>query len=193
MLSKIFFPFTFIFLLLTQSNVFSQEDFQSDSSWIDFIDEVVQVDCYGGEFEVTGNYTFRNNKGNMVVAKVFYPFPVDEKYNYPHEIYLEEFDYKTLESGVSWAMAFDSSETKSFDIRYKQKTNDKSAKYILYTTQHWENPVLNAKFIISVPKKFLNVKISYPPSKTEEKDNRIFYSFVIKNLKTIKDIIITWN
>ncbi len=176
-------------LLITNLQSWSQ----IEEPIIDFIKEEVSLHCFSDQIEVEGNYYFRNNTNKIVSIEVFYPFPVDSNAHFPHDIYVDAYEYITEKNGISWKMKFDEFETKSFLVKYDQEISKNYAKYILFTSKKWENPIVNAKFTVSVPKEFKNVSLSYKYDEKTKKNERVYYIIEINDLHTSKDLTIEWD
>jgi hypothetical protein len=145
-----------------------------------------------GRVAVSGTYYFKNLTNQTKTAKIFYPFPIDEYHYYPDLILVSGFDYTKTDSGISFIMKFKPLSLESLAVFYEQRLTNTQARYILTTTQRWQNPLVKARFIINVPENFTAIQLAYPPDSSIKKDNRIYYYIMKKNFMPKKDLIVTW-
>jgi len=123
---------------------------------------------------------------------ILYPFPIDKYHPFPHEIKVENYTFWQDSSNIYFNMSMDPQEKKSITFHYRQKHFNKSAIYILSSTQQWKHAIQHAEFIISVPKSWNELKISLQPDKVEiKKDIKIYYISKY-NFFPNEDLIITW-
>jgi len=165
---------------------------RKESMPIRFLNEEIKMSIDSGRVAVTGTYYFKNITNQNKTAKIFYPFPIDDFHYYPDFILVSGFDYTENDSGISFIMKFKPMAMESLAIFYEQRLNNNQARYILKTTQQWQNPLQEARFIINLPENFTAIHLSYPSDSTINKDNRIYYYINKKNFMPKEDLIVTW-
>ncbi|RKY33270.1 MAG: hypothetical protein DRP74_00085 [Candidatus Omnitrophota bacterium] len=173
---------------------------QADKYPFDFFKEKVTLSIDKGELNVEGIYYIRNKFSEEEELVILYPFPIDRYHSYPHQISINYIDGKNRESvqfiqeeeGVLWPLKIAAGATKCILIEYNQAFKDKEATYITTTTQGWGKALEEAKFIVSVPADFREVKLSYQPDKTEAKNNRVFYYINKVDFLPVEDLVVKW-
>jgi len=159
---------------------------------IRFFREEVKIVIDSFRVTVAGTYHFKNLTNQSKTAKVCYPFPIDEFHFYPDLILTSEFDYTKNDSGITLLKNFKPMAQESLSILYQQKLKDRQVRYILLTTKHWQRPLTEARFVISLPKDFKSPQFSYRPDSLRQQDQRRYYYLTKKNFFPKKDLIITW-
>ncbi len=159
---------------------------------IRFISEEIKIAIDSFQATVVGTYHFKNLTNQSKTAKIFYPFPIDEFHYHPDLILIAGLDYTKSDTGITFLMEFKPMTTESLSILYRQGLKDKQFRYILLTTKHWQKPIKEAKFIISLPEEFRLTQLSYKPDSLNQQDRRQYYYITKKNFMPQKDLIITW-
>lgn len=159
---------------------------------IKFIGEDIRISIDTNVISVLGSYYFRNDSNQELLAKIFYPFPIDEYHCYPELISVKNFTYIKNDSGIDLIIKFKSSGIETLNIYYQQKLKSNRARYILTTTQHWKMPLQRANFIIDVPNNLEGLKFSYQPDSVRYQDKRKSYYITKKDFMPKQDLIISW-
>lgn len=173
----------------------------ADKYPFDFFKEKIMLSVDRNEIHIKGIYYIRNNSSKEEELMIFYPFPIDSFHDYPHRISIHyinadkdkaEEKYIKERDGIIWPLRIDSGKTKCILIEYSQKIRAKEATYITTTTQGWGKAIEDARFIVSVPADFKEVKISYQPDRAESKDNKIYYYMNEESFLPEEDLIVKW-
>lgn len=145
-----------------------------------------------GRVTVSGEYFFRNNSKQILKAKIFYPFPVDEFHNYPDSISIENLNYTQTDSGVYFTMQFRPQVIETLRVFYHQSLKRNQCRYILTTTKYWRNSLQQANFIIDVAENLEGVELSYCADSVIFRNNRRYYYLSKKKFMPPKDLIVKW-
>jgi len=159
---------------------------------VEFFKEKIKISCDDEEIRVEATYYLRNLSNGILFMTIKYPFPVDEHHPFPYQIKVENYRFWKDKSNIYWKMRLQPKEEKSIKILYKQRVYNKSATYIVSTTQYWGRPIEKADFVISVPIDWKKVKISYPTDKLEIRGNRKLYLIAQEKFFPTKEIVISW-
>lgn len=187
----------FVFVLMRAIPVLAQASESSSEKrlpaprWVDFYRERITITCHEREVEIEGIYYFRNLTGGTITMTIQYPFPVDAQHPFPHEIAVENYSFRKDSLNIYLHMSMTPGEEKTIRFFYKQFHYNKSAKYILSSTQYWDNPIQQADFFISVPQAW-KTGISLVPSRTDVKEGRVIYYLSRQNFYPKEDLVITW-
>lgn len=167
--------------------------FAIEQTKLKFYQEEITVNCYENEIEVWATYHLNNASDSFLNAKIACPFPVDKLHSYPHDIFVEGYNYRTYnDSTIYWRMDFEPYEKKDVVVRYKQKIKGNSARYILLTTQKWNEPFEQVEYFINLPANWSNIELSYPYDKVEIIDGIKHYYIKKRNFMPEKDLIVHW-
>ena len=151
------------------------------------------MNCYESEIEVIASYHLRNNSDFFLGVKIACPFPVDSLHNYPYEIIVEGYEFEKYdESSIYLDMQFEPSEKKHVVVKYKQKIRENTARYILTTTQKWNEPLEKAEYFVNLSANWTNIELSYPYDKVETIDGMKHYYIKKANFMPDKDLIVHW-
>lgn len=164
----------------------------STQSLVHFAREEITMNVRAGSVEVWGLYHFENSAANPVTAGIFYPFPLDSVHGYPDSIALPGFDFVPGDSGISFKVRFEPQAEDSFLAYYRQPLRGKQARYIVTTTRAWRRAIDQARFRITVPAGFQDVRLSYKPDAKEETDSMVIYSFARRGFYPNQDVVVTW-
>ncbi|MEO0083596.1 MAG: DUF4424 family protein [candidate division WOR-3 bacterium] len=159
---------------------------------IKFIGEDIRIFIDSNVVSVFGSYFFRNDSNQEVLAKIFYPFPIDQYHCYPESIFVEEFVYLKNDSGIDLIMRFKAIGIDTLKIFYRQKLKRNQARYILTTTKNWKIPLQRANFIIDMPDNLKRIKFSYRPDSVHYQGMRKSYYITKKDFMPKQDLIIRW-
>jgi len=134
-----------------------------------FFAEDLHFTIHDSLFTVDGLYYFRNNSGQALQQILFYPFPDVEEYGEIAFILVSVPDdttqirVKKLDKGALFQLELEAHEEKAYHIRYGQRTVSGKAKYIITTTQHWNQPFEFAKYSLIFSDTFVVDSTSLPP------------------------------
>ena len=175
--------FTFILLLAGTALAGGQVEFAS---------ERIEMSIRGNTLTVHGIYHFTNPNPEPVRVTMLYPFPVDATHPYPHAIQVKPIAYRKVKDGITWTVEAGPNGKPTVDVVYSQKSRERSAKYILTTTQAWGKALKQAEFIVRVPWSFKEVTLSYTPDSLKEiKGEQVFYLTRMDFLPD-KDMEVRW-
>ncbi len=169
------------------------------------------MDVRPGALEVRGMYHFTCSAREPLVASVFYPFPLDSTHLYPESIELRtsnanrqsadsEVRSSALElrtfvrqdSGVAFRMRFRPEAEDSFFAYYRQPLKANSATYIVTTTRKWKRPIDLARFRVTVPASFKDVKLTFKADSVAKSESAVTYFFTRKKFYPDRDVTVTW-
>jgi hypothetical protein len=149
-----------------------------------------------GKVSISANYYFKNYSNEAKSALIFYPFPIDEFHSYPDSIDVVGLKYTKTDSGINFVIHFKPIVIETLRVFYRQRLNDNQARYILTTTQNWQRPLKEARFVIDFSENLAEPKFLYFSYKADsliKRDNRIFYYLYKKNFMPKTDLIAVWH
>ena len=161
----------------------------------DFFQEDITFRLDGVYLNVEGYYWFSNHSDKIVNIDIFYPFPyhcgeqIDSIQIYNISYGQETKFKKESKYGISFKMHLAAFDTVLFQIKYKQKLNADSAKYILKSTQSWGKPIKYTEYKLITPDSLFIKKFSYPPDKSYEFENVRIYYWKKENFLPIQDMV----
>lgn len=174
------------------------------------------MDVRYGALEVRGMYHFQCSAREPLAASIFYPFPLDSTHPYPDSIEIRTPTADRLplaagtadsalwpsvlgvrtfmrqDSGVAFRMRFRPGAEDSFFAYYRQPLRENSATYIVTTTRRWRRPIDLARFRVTVPAGFKDVKLTFQPDSVIRSDSLVTYFFTRKRFFPDKDLTVTW-
>ena len=169
------------------------------------------MDVRPGTLEVRGMYHFQCSAKEPLVASVFYPFPLDSTHLYPDSIELRTSNanrqggdsgvrssalgprtFVRQDSGVAFRMRFRPEAEDSFFAYYRQPLRTNSATYIVTTTRKWKRPIDLARFRVTVPASFKDVKLTFRADSVARSDSAVTYFFTHKKFYPDRDVTVTW-
>jgi len=159
---------------------------------VHFAREEIAMDVRPGTLELRGMYHFTCSAKQPLVASLFYPFPLDSTHLYPDSIEIRQHGFQRQDSGVSFRMQFRPGAEDSFFAYYRQPLKASSATYIVTTTRKWKRPIDLARFRVSVPASFKDVKLTFKADSVTRSDSTLSYFFTRKKFFPNKDVIVTW-
>lgn len=146
----------------------------------------------GNVLTVRGTYHFTNPNPEPVRVTMLYPFPIDATHPFPHAIRVKPIAYRKVKDGIIWTVEAGSNGKLFVDVVYSQRCLDRSAKYILTTTQAWGQALKQAEFVVRVPSSFKEVTLSYSPDSLKETKGGQFFYLTKKNFLPDKDLEVRW-
>ena len=150
------------------------------------------MDVRPGALEVRGMYHFKSLASEPLAAAIFYPFPLDSLHPYPDSVDIRGFAFQRQDSGVSFLMQFRPGVEDSFFAYYRQPLKTNSATYIVTTTRKWKRPIDLARFRITVPAGFKDVKLTFKTDSVASSDSAVTYFFTCKKFYPDRDVTVTW-
>lgn len=162
---------------------------------VEFFKEKVIINIDSSSVFVEGLYWFRNLSKDSLSLPTFFPFPVDSTHLYPDFIYLFQnraLPFLKSDTGIYFKIMMEPKSEVLFKVYYHQKIKEPSAQYIITTLKKWKKPIQKADFIITLPKDFPSINLSYPPDSIRERNNKKYYFITKKNFMPEKDILIHW-
>lgn len=164
---------------------------QNSPHWLDFFQEKIEIFLSPGHAKVYGDYYFRNLTQGAISTKIAYPFPVDNKHQYPDSIVIEDIDFEELSDAVHFTMQFNANEMKNFRVIYTQDLSTNEFRYILMTTHSWSNAIQKAEFIVHTPKAW-QCHFTIQSDSIQLKGEENIYYMTRKNFLPKDDFIIQW-
>jgi len=159
---------------------------------VEFTSERIEMSIRGNTLTIHGIYHFTNPNPEPVRTAMLYPFPMDATHPYPHAIQVKPIAYRKVKDGITWTVEAGPNGKPTVDVVYSQRCLDRSAKYILTTTQAWGQALKQVEFIVRVPASFKEVTLSYSPDSLKEiKGERVFYLTKMDFLPE-KDLEVRW-
>jgi hypothetical protein len=181
---------------------------------VHFAREEIAMDVRPGTLEVRGMYHFTCSAREPLLASMFYPFPLDSNHLYPDSIDIqvplgtptrlgtrsEMSDISVMsprpvqkqDSGVSFRMRFRPGVEDSFSAYYRQPIKTSSATYIVTTTRKWQRPIDVARFCVTVPASFRDVKLTFKHDSMVRSDSSVTYFFTRRRFFPDRDVTVTW-
>ncbi len=159
---------------------------------IHFAREEVALDIRPGTLEVRGTYHFTCSAPGPLIAGIFYPFPTDSNQLYPDSIEIHGQRFSESDSGVFFRKKFVPGAGDSFFAYYRQPLRAGSARYIITSTRKWHRPIDLARFRVTVPASFQDVKLSFRPDSSAKTDSTITYYFTRARFYPDRDLVVTW-
>jgi hypothetical protein len=159
---------------------------------VHFAREEIAMDVRPGVLEVRGTYHFTCSAREPLVASMFYPFPLDSTHLYPDSIDIRQHGFQKQDSGVSFRMRFRPNAEDSFFAYYRQPLRVNSATYIVTTTRKWNRPIDVARFRVTVPASFKDVKLTFKADSVVKTDSLVSYFFMRKRFFPDRDVTVTW-
>ncbi|MCX6149918.1 MAG: hypothetical protein NTX22_05270 [Ignavibacteriales bacterium] len=148
---KIFLVCIWIFLI-TSSVLVSQP--------LDFFREKIEIEVGGNYCKLIGKYFFSNSSKQPLIQTFYYPFIVNDSLPYPDKISVVNnrdnslIKFKKQKKGIILQAKISSNDTLIYTVEYSQKTPYSMFEYILTTTQEWHKPIVEAEYVVKIPKKF---------------------------------------
>jgi hypothetical protein len=159
---------------------------------LEFTSERIEMSVRGNVLTIHGIYHFTNPNPEPVRVTMFYPFPIDATHPFPYAIRVKPIAYRKVKDGITWTVEAGPNGKPTVDVVYSQRCLDRSAKYILTTTQAWGQALKQAEFIVRVPSSFKEVTLSYSPDSLKEiKGEQVFY-LTRKDFLPEKDLEVRW-
>jgi len=162
---------------------------------ISFYAEDLNFSLNKANFEVDGLYYFRNLTGTEVKQILFYPFPDIAKYGEITfiKIHIEGDTTSMLATqsakGSLFKVKIPANDKVAYRINYGQKLKSSEAKYIITTTQAWNNPFEFANYSLSFPEIMVVDSVSITPDSTAIEAGLKKYFWQRKNFMPDRDFI----
>jgi len=80
----------------------------------------------------------------------------------------------------------------SFFAYYRQPLKVNSATYIVTTTRKWKRPIDLARFRVTVPASFKDVRLTFKADSVTKSDSNVTYFFTRKKFYPDRDVTVTW-
>ena len=159
---------------------------------VHFAREEIVMDVRPGALEVRGMYHFTCSAKEPLVVSVFYPFPLDSTHLYPDSIEIREHGFQKQDSGIAFRMRFRPEAEDSFFAYYRQPLKINSATYIVTTTRKWKRPIDLARFRVTVPASFTDVRLTFKADSVARSDSAVTYFFTRKKFYPDRDVTVMW-
>lgn len=147
---------------------------------------------------VSGRYSLVNSSKESVSRVIHYPFPIDKSMLYPCSISIRQLEIATPinfnknNEGILFVAEIAPKDTVRYIICYMQKVTANAGRYILTTTQHWNRPLRQADFEVSIPANHAFKYVSYDVDTVFCCDHKAIYRFSRKSFMPEKDLIFNW-
>lgn len=180
-------PVIFLYLLLIGFNCFAQND-------MFFEKEDITFEIKDNVFIVKGIYYFNSTSDKEY--SIVYPFPTDSIYSKPFNIGVEyvnsgqELNYKTANDSSSILFRALADSIQPILISYHQLLNSERARYILLTTNFWQEPLKQADYKLVTDLDFSITGFSIQPDKEMQIENKKVYLWHKENFTPQKDFVI---
>lgn len=168
--------------------------FQTASSQrLSFFSEDLTFNLTDEYFEVGGWYHFRNNTSDTIRQMLFYPFPNTADYGNISFIKIHsKHDTANLvatksEKGCIFRLKIPPAGEESIWINYRQTCKNNQAKYIITSTQAWEQSFETATYELEFPADFKSLTSNIPPDSIAEHGNLIRYFWNRKDFMPTRD------
>lgn len=159
---------------------------------VEFSSERIEMSIRGNTLTINGIYHFTNPNPEPVRVTMLYPFPIDATHPFPHAIRVKPIAYRKVKDGITWTVEAGPNGKPAVDVVYSQKCWERSAKYILTTTQAWGKALKQAEFIVRVPSSFKEVTLSYSPDSLKVINGEQVFYLTKKDFLPEKDLEIRW-
>jgi hypothetical protein len=165
------------------------------SQTISFYAEDLNFSLTKTDFEVDGLYYFRNHSDTEVKQILFYPFPDIAKYGDITFIHINiEGDSTSMlasrsDKGSLFKVKIPARGEAVYRIKYGQKLKSNSAKYIITTTQAWNEAFELAKYSLTFPASIVIDSLSINPDSTVILDGQKKYFWQRKHFMPESDFI----
>ncbi len=156
-----------------------------------FDEEYLTFELSRNVFKVSGVYIF--SAKDSIEHPILYPFPVDTIYGTAFGIFVKDvkkgkdLPFILAKDGSSIRFRANVSGSSQLLIGYSQVLESNCAKYILTTTQNWNNPLKNADYQLVVDSGIVITSFSMEPQKKIVQGGKTVYFWQKKNFMPISD------
>lgn len=162
-----------------------------------FVGETIAVSILNDStIEVKGDYIFKNSTAMKFETPILYPFPIDSIHQFPHAVSIVQHNaslpYHKGQRGVSFQLKLKAHEQCTTSISYQQKVSETNARYILTTTQYWENPLSDSHYSLSIPSNKTLEYLSYPSDTVSTQNDVTTFYFYKERFLPRRDFIFRW-
>ena len=154
-----------IFIFLLSDVAFSQE--------LRFLKEDITFNLNSEYFVIEGLYWFANLTKHSIEKVIFYPFGntnKNELIDSVEVLNINEGNVKNVlnrnDLGFNFLVKLENGDTTIYRIRYRQKLNCDSVRYILQSTQLWNEPLESVEYKLIVNEPGVVTGFSYTPDET---------------------------
>ena len=169
------------------------------ASNLHFLEEAIKIEIYSDDtITVKGTYIFKSEDTSSIQHTLFYPFPVDSNSDYPSYIavYIGESNreeaFKRREGGIVFSFSVAPASFCTTTVVYKQNVHRYSGKYIVTTTEFWNEPLVSGHYSIVVYDKYNLSYLSYACDTVIQRKNCLEYSFSREHFMPQKEIEFLW-
>ena len=159
---------------------------------VHFAREEVALDVRPGTLEVSATYHFTCESKQPLGAVMSYPFPLDSLNPYPDSVVIAGYPFERTDSAVRFTMHFKPGREDSFRAWYRQPLKGRSARYIGTSTRKWQRAIDTARFRVTVPASFGDVRLSFTADSVARSESATSYFFTRKAFFPDKDVIVEW-
>lgn len=186
---KMYWGIVITMLFVFWGNLYSQS--------LSFFKEKIEMTICDSGFTITGKYYFLNKSEREINQNFYYPFVINENFQFPDSIIIENknsipVSYIKSKKGIFFNIKTLPEDTSEFTAFYRQKNLVNKAEYILTTTQNWNVPLQKAEYTVNIPNNLKLKSISLQPDSI--KDNSSYKSYFITkdNFMPVVNLIVEW-
>ena len=176
----------------------SSAESQQPSGPLSFEKEKIRINIQDNEYQLIGDYYFKNNSSQQVRTMIYYPIVKRNNLPFPHYFKVtdlirnENVQFHADSGGIRFMVAISAYSIRTYRVEYHQKTPEKKLEYILTTTALWGKPLKFSDFEITLPKKFILDSISLPVREKKISGDKTIYVIHEENFLPRKNLIIRW-
>jgi len=188
----------------SQSENNKKRSLNPSQSWpLEFESEVVKLYVEEDSVRVEGIYRMICHPSLAGAVPLYYPFPEDSLLGGTRMVKLlmripgspwQPLNYQGVPAsgGVRFLVPLKINDAIDIYAIYRQEIRGNYARYIVESTQAWQQPLKSARFEIYLPDGAEPVSFSYPFKKKKSDEEGIFYLYETKDFMPGEDIKVTW-
>jgi len=165
---------------------------------IRFVSEEIVIRITGDSCEVMGTYLFENPGAHETVVTLRYPFPVSALLPLPRTVEVYDsttnapVEYHRSGDAILFSVRLSAGQSGTYAVRYWQRTPAASMTYLLTTTNRWDAPLDEARFLISVPSAYELETCTYALEPSGDANGFRSYQFRRLRFFPRHDLTLTW-
>jgi hypothetical protein len=146
----------------------------------------------GQEVEIRGHYVLANSGDRRTVRRIYFPFAVDAAHPYPTDVSVSTGRHDRLRDGIVFGVDAPPHGEVEFDVRYRQRTTDRSATYIVTSARSWNDPLDEAVLVVSGPAGWMPEALSFPMQPRTDGSGRVTHETVIERFFPDRELSVSW-
>ncbi len=163
---------------------------------VDFFREDLNFFLNRDEFIVQGVYFFANHSDAPYKGKLWYPLPDSNVTD--TKVFNEKFQKLACsltnqgqgEWGTGIPLQIAPKDTTFIIVRYNQKVTNGRVRYIVTSTRHWNRPLKEVHFQLTLERSIDSVGFSFKPQQKKKVNGGLFYYWQFTNFYPEKDFMI---